>query len=75
MEPIIKVYQIQNGFLLELTGGNGSGAEITYCATAKDIAEAIIASATRTKLDVKQQVPVQQEMFTPAQMGHNRIGN
>jgi len=59
----MKVYAISNGFLLETVTGEST---TTYAKDAVGIAEEIIAQQARIKLDV----PVQQEMFTPAQMGH-----
>jgi hypothetical protein len=72
--PVLTVYKISNGFLLQTVNDDTALTSVTYCANAIQIAEEIIASAARTKLDVAQQVPEQQEMFTPAQMGRDQRG-
>jgi len=62
----MKVFAIENGFLLQHCQGEGVVLTTTYAKDAVGIAEEIIAQQARIKLDI----PAQQEMFTPAQMGH-----
>lgn len=72
MTPIAQIFQITNGFLVSFKDPNamvGDAQDMTYAADARELGEAIIAAAARKKLDVEQHVPVQKEMFTPAQMG------
>jgi|TARA_R110002167_G_scaffold103452_4_gene267649 hypothetical protein len=66
MEPVMKVFAIENGFLLQHCQAEGVVLTTTYAKDAVGIAEEIIAQQARIKLDI----PAQQEMFTPAQMGH-----
>jgi hypothetical protein len=71
MEPLIQVYKIENGFLIEHQVEPGAERQLHYCKDAKDIAEEIIAMAARTKLGIEVTTsydPSQQEMFTRAQM-------
>jgi hypothetical protein len=68
MEPIVQVFKIENGFLVELTRPAGSIRSVSYAADATGIAELIIAAAAKEKLGIG----TQQEMFTAQEMGETR---
>lgn len=69
MDPILKIYEIDNGFLLEVppTAADGA-AKVAYFKDEKGVADEIITIAARVKIKA-----VQSEMFTPAQMGANHV--
>jgi len=64
VDPILTVYKINNGFLLEAKRGEGEAAQdVIYCHDAKEITEAIITIAAKERLGI------QGELLIPAQMG------
>jgi hypothetical protein len=67
-EPIVKVYKIENGFLIETATDLNDVHNYTFAKDASAIAEFVITAAARETLGI----PKQQEMFTNAQMGNNK---
>jgi hypothetical protein len=77
VDPILKVYAISNGYLLEITEQQDLArqtptiVDLVYCKDAPSIAEEIVAAAARHKLGLHSR-PLQQEMFTASEMGAQR---
>ena len=61
----MKIYTIENGFLLEFNKGEGEISVMLYAKDEKDVAAQIIAQRARIVLDG----PAQREMFTGKEMG------
>jgi hypothetical protein len=71
-DPVMSVYVISNGFLLEVHRGAEDVSLFTYAKDEIGIAEEIIAAQARHKLDIE---PKQGEMFTQKEMGKGRKSN
>ena len=61
MNPIGKIYQIENGFLLQLASPEGSCKTMIYCKDHKEIAEVLVSKRVAEKLR-EYSPPVQQEL-------------
>jgi len=63
--PIMKVYTIENGFLLEFGNGEDEPVTLIYAKDERGVADQIIAQRARLVL--------QSEMFSEKEMGPERV--
>ena len=69
MTPMMQVYSIDNGFLLEFSNGPGVKATFLYAKDEKEIAAQVIAQKARLVLEG----PKQREMFATAEMAQKAV--
>ena len=72
MDPIMQVYAIENGFLLEFKTDPGDIVTLIYAKDEKDVADQIIAQRARVVLN-NPRTKRQGEMFTEKEMGSERV--